>query len=669
MIWAWIIFGVMLLVAWTLLASHHWVPAIPWHGAAAWQALWSPLHAPSPSKPGQPSLSGMPWRGQGVWASIEGIGLATLTGVLGLWILAGTVAWLYHTPRPVRSWQTWGDWMVWRWPVMTWALLQHHPAGITDVLRRYQQTWRGRTGDGPSGDSLYRAAARVLDAGFAQSLGDAIWMTGPDGAPLRRMTVITDAQGIHPSWPQGFDASTMQAWVQWATQWAEIALHHAGIPGDWVVNAEGVVHPRILGGDGRGLSNTMASRVPPAPSDDGDVPEDARWGAEGLPWRVLRPIARRTLPVLAGPLPSRRAEEVVQVLAQLGIPDTVAVGGQRGLALDVVEVRPTPTLAARVLSPAVASDLAGQLGHGHVPLRTHYVTGKPGVIAIERPRPDRRFVDVVTACARTPRKVRDHLIEMALPVCIGVTPDGQVVWSDAATWPHLLVGGMTGGGKTTALVAWLASLMLTVPPRDLRLTLVDPKAGSQFPWADTVPHVDATLTTPDQVVGLVGDWAEEQERRYVQFRDWGVSDLAEARRQGHRTLPYRLLVVDEYKDLKDQLDKDTLKDLERNIGRLGQKARGAGLFLWIATQHPLAETISSTLKANLPARCALSVASTSASQVILDEPGAENLLGKGDAIFRAGDGRDVVRVQTPMAPEALWEILATAWMPDANDLS
>ena len=670
-------------IGWTALGRAGVVAPLHWHPQAAWvalrkgtRALSTPhprLASPGRSPTGSPPASVSSSIAHPALAPVHGLlmlALLLLGAVLLVWILWGTVTWLYNTPSSVRRFTLWIDWVLWRWPVVTAGHLTGHPAWGLDAWARHKRRWQSSPSvTGP--DATLTQAATVLALGFETSHAadqNLLWETLPDGAMIRRMLLIVESGSIRPRWQTGFHTATMQAWVQWATQWAEVALHHAGISGHWAVNGEGMIRP---GSDRASASApstaSLASPKSNPSSDASGLAPTIRWGSHGLPWTDLMPIAPQPLPTLAEPLPMSRAREVAHVLETLGIPDTEALGGQRGLAVDVVELRPTPALANRLLTSAMATTLAGQLGHGETPLRVHYVDQKPGILAVERPRPNRQFVDVVTALARTTSKDRQALMTMALPVCVGVTPDGRIIWSDAAMWPHLLVGGTTGGGKTTALVAWLASLMLTTPPDDLRLTLVDPKAGSQFPWATQVPHVDALLTTPQEVCALVAQWADEQEARYAAFRDAGVVDVYAARQAGLASYPFRLLVVDEYKDLKDQLDKDDLKELERNIGRIGQKARGAGLFIWIATQHPLAETISSTLKNNLPTRLALRVTSASASQVVLDEPGADTLLGKGDAFFKPGDASTLIRVQTPQASDRIWEVIRHGWQPTSQD--
>ena len=662
-------------LGWMMLAHYKIVSPFRWHGNAAWQALTQGRRglattttvttqtgttaaragnaannavAPTMAGTATGNVSGIHW--------IPWLGLTSAILVLA-WMVWGTAVWLYNVPPSARRWAVWGDWIVWRWPVISFARLSHHPDAQADAWTRHKRTWVAVSATATSSVDLAEAA-RVLDAGFATSKPDAVWTTTEDGMTTRRLTVVATGDIIHPHWETGFHAGTMQEWVQWATQWAETALHHAGIIGTWFVSAEGIVRRSATRSAAPEAAEAETPVTPPKPLVGG-LSDTTRWGRQGLTWGQLRSVALEPLPILSAPIPPERVQEVVQVLGHLGFPDTVAVGGQRGLTVDVAKIRPPAALAKRIL--AESATLAGQLGHGELPLRMAYVEGEAGVIAVERPRPDRQFVDLVTALARTNKETRQSLKKMALPVCCLVKADGSVLWSDASTWPHLLAGGTTGGGKTVTIGGWLTSLMITVPPSQLRMTLVDLKAGSSFPWAKDAPHVESLLTTPAEVQQLVAQWAEEMDARYEAFAAGGVADLKAAIAAGWTQYPYKLLVIDEFKDLKDQMEKDDLKEMERGLGRLVQKARGAGFFVWIATQHALAETINSTVKTNLDARLALKASSGSASHVILDDTGAETLLGNGDALFRSAPGKPPVRGQTPLATEGVWQAIREGW--------
>lgn len=664
-----IVLGILTILGWMALAHYGFVAPIHWHWHAAVQSLSQPLSqaaSPSPQKTGItktvlsstgtvhhaiPPVQGIAWQDPL---------MLVLLGILVAWILWGTILWLYNAPAAARRWRVWTDWILLRWPIITASYLSHREAWRTDGWHRHQRTWVAASSPTMT-DALESQAAMVLDTGFAHSEPDAVWFAQADGMMARRIVIVADAVGIHPQWPQGFHAKAMQAWVQWATQWAEIALHHAGIPGTWTVNPEGIVRRSLHKNPTTTEDHVVPPIVEPPPkSKVGGLAETVRWSKNGLAWGQLYQAAPDSIPALSAPIPPERVQEVVKVLGQLGFPETKAMGGQRGLTVDVVKIQPPATLAKRILGDA--GTIAGQLGHGDQPLHMAYVEGEAGVIAVERPRPDRQFVDLMTALVQTSAEDRRQLQKMAIPICLGVQPNGHVVWSDIMTWPHCLIGGTTSSGKTTVLSTMLTCLTITMPPSDLQITIVDPKQGSQFPWTSRMPHIENILIEPEDVVALIAQWANEQEERYKQFAELGAPDIITARQRGGLSLPYRLLVIDEYKDLKDRLDKDTLKDFERDISRLGQKARGAGFYLWIATQHPLASTISSTLKANLPTRIALLTSSSSDSQVILDEPGAETLLGKGDAFFRPADTHRLIRIQSPaVLNDALWDVIVNGW--------
>lgn len=272
------------------------------------------------------------------------------------------------------------------------------------------------------------------------------------------------------------------------------------------------------------------------------------------------------------------------------------------------------------------------------------------------------FIDLMVAMAHKDNGTQQVVKKMALPVCCLVEADESALWSDAAAWPNLLVGGTTGSGKTVTLTSWLASLMMGVSPSQLRVTLADPVCvGTTFPWAKSAPHVDALLTTPVEVQPLVAQWANEADARLAAFETGGVENVKAAIAAGWTQYPYRILVIDEYKGLKEQMEPDDLKAMEHDIERLSQQALETGLLLWITTQHTMVETIHSTFKANLPARLALKMASAAASQIILDDTGAETLLGKGDALFRSTPGESPVRGQIPLATEGVWQAIRDKW--------
>jgi S-DNA-T family DNA segregation ATPase FtsK/SpoIIIE len=220
--------------------------------------------------------------------------------------------------------------------------------------------------------------------------------------------------------------------------------------------------------------------------------------------------------------------------------------------------------------------------------------------------------------------------EWELPVYPGVDVLGAPFGFDLAVAPHLLVGGTTGSGKSVCLHALLQSLLLTRPPEQVQVVLIDPKAVEFNAYAKS-PHLfrnGNVLTQPDEALEMLNELVVEMEARHQQFARIGVRDLGEAIHKG-LPLPRVVVFVEELADLI--LRSDTVEEL---LIRLAQKARSAGIHLVLATQRPDANTFSGLLRSNIPARIALTVQKASESKIILDETGAEALTGRGDMLIR-----------------------------------
>ncbi len=208
---------------------------------------------------------------------------------------------------------------------------------------------------------------------------------------------------------------------------------------------------------------------------------------------------------------------------------------------------------------------------------------------------------------------------------------GNVIGADIAEFPHFLVAGGTGSGKSVYIHSVLLSLLMRNRPEDLKIILVDPKRVEMSKYKD-LPHLLCPIVTEPGKAKLVLDkLVDEMERRYDLFTDVGVSDMGQyneyARENGLEPLPYILIVVDEYADLVQ-----TVKEVQAPIMRLGQKSRAAGIHMLIATQRPSVNVITGDIKANIQVRVALATSSATDSVTILGEGGAELLLGKGDML-------------------------------------
>lgn len=254
------------------------------------------------------------------------------------------------------------------------------------------------------------------------------------------------------------------------------------------------------------------------------------------------------------------------------------------------------------------------------------------VLALDVPRPRETWHTVPGA------RLRDWATQAKdvpmLTVWPGVDVLGEPVHFDLAASPHLLVGGTTGSGKSVCLHALLLSLLWRLKPKDLQLTLIDPKrvelahygAFPQVTGGQIIEDIGDALETLD---GLV----DEMECRTLLLRQHGVANLAEGREQGRIDLPYVVVVVEELADLLFQS-----REAESPLVRLTQKARAVGIHLVLATQRPDSDTFSGLLRSNVPGRIALSVRTGAESKIILDETGAEKLLGAGDMLLRPQAG-------------------------------
>jgi S-DNA-T family DNA segregation ATPase FtsK/SpoIIIE len=238
---------------------------------------------------------------------------------------------------------------------------------------------------------------------------------------------------------------------------------------------------------------------------------------------------------------------------------------------------------------------------------------------------------------------------MSLPVAIGRDVRGAAVFADLAAMPHLIVAGSTGSGKSVAVNALLASLLMARTPEELRLVLVDPKVVELAPY-NGIPHLlTPSISDVPSAKNALGWCVNEMERRYGLLGAAGCKNIRSYNEKNAAAkLPFIVVIVDELADLMMQ-DK---KGVEPLIVRLGQKARACGMHVIVATQRPSADIVTGLLKSNFPSRLAFRVASGVDSHVVLDEQGAEQLLGKGDALLKTADTDAAVRVQAPWVSEA-----------------
>jgi S-DNA-T family DNA segregation ATPase FtsK/SpoIIIE len=276
-----------------------------------------------------------------------------------------------------------------------------------------------------------------------------------------------------------------------------------------------------------------------------------------------------------------------------------------------------------------------------------------GTIGIEVPNQNKEMVGMRSLLASE----KFIKTDMELPMALGKTISNEIFIADLAKMPHLLMAGATGQGKSVGLNAMLLSLLYKKHPSELKLVLVDPKKVELSLFRHIERHFLARLPDNDeaivtdtlQVVDTMQSLCIEMDRRYDLLKDAQVRNLSEYNdkfrkrkllpRDGHRFLPYIVVVIDEFADLIMTAG----KEIEMPIARLAQLARAVGIHLIIATQRPSVNIITGTIKANFPARIAFKVSSRIDSRTILDAGGADQLIGRGDMLL--SQGSDVIRLQ------------------------
>ena len=221
----------------------------------------------------------------------------------------------------------------------------------------------------------------------------------------------------------------------------------------------------------------------------------------------------------------------------------------------------------------------------------------------------------------------------ALPICLGADIKGTPVFADLAKMPHMLIGGTTGSGKSVGLNTFMLSLIAAKKPADLKFVMIDPKKIEFTIYNNQKYMMGPVITESWDAVKVLSLLTTEMDKRYDIFAENMVKNLAEYNENGDGHMPYIICVIDEFADLM-AVD----KSVEKDVMRLAQKARAAGIHLLLATQRPSVDVVTGVMKANFPTRLAYKMASRVDSQTIIDMPGAENLIGRGDCLFLASDG-------------------------------
>jgi S-DNA-T family DNA segregation ATPase FtsK/SpoIIIE len=331
----------------------------------------------------------------------------------------------------------------------------------------------------------------------------------------------------------------------------------------------------------------------------------------------------------------RGGRQVVEALAHFNV-DAQVTGTVSGPHVTRYELRLAPGIKMSKVSN-LKDDLAYAMAAEHVRILAP-IPGKQAV-GVEVPNRVRKMVHLGDVFQEAPDKWSP------LTVWLGKDIAGKAIGTDLAKQPHVLVAGTTGSGKSGCVNAMLSSILLRATPNEVRLVLVDPKRV-ELNHYEHIPHLlTPVITSPRLAANALANLIKEMEERYDVMsaaRTRNLEELNRARkRAGEAPLPYILCVIDELADLMMIAP----GEVEDSIIRLAQKSRAVGIHLLLATQRPSADVITGMIKANVPARIAFAVASQTDSRVILDQNGAESLLGQGDMLFRpAGEGRSA-RIQ------------------------
>jgi len=343
--------------------------------------------------------------------------------------------------------------------------------------------------------------------------------------------------------------------------------------------------------------------------------------------------------------------KLVETLGHFGVEAKI-VGIVSGPHVSRFELRLAPGTKVKKVTE-LSNDLAYALASTEIRILAP-IPGKQAV-GVEVPNTRRRLVRLGDIYAGRPEK------SSPLVAWLGKGIDGNAVSVDLAKMPHVLVAGTTGSGKSGCVNAILSSILMHASPNDVRLVLVDPKQV-ELNHYEHVPHLlTPVVTSPRLAANVLANLIGEMESRYgimgeARCRNLGELNRARAK-AGEPPLPHILCVIDELADLMMV----SPAEVEDSIIRLAQKSRATGIHLVLATQRPSTDIITGTIKVNIPARIAFAVSSQTDSRVILDQGGAEALLGQGDMLFRGAGTSKMARVQGAFVTEEEIARITSHW--------
>ena len=435
-------------------------------------------------------------------------------------------------------------------------------------------------------------------------------------------------------------------------------------------------------------------------SHEGPVARRRAKGTFQLPSTELLGLAGEDVPTVDKDRILEHAERLEKTLADYGVQGTVE------------EIHPGPTVTTYEVAPQAGTkvskvaNLADDLALG-LSRKVRIIAPIPGKSRIGFELPNDERIPVNLRELVEDKRFAKLASKAPLPVVLGRDIVGAPFYADLASMPHVIVAGATGAGKSVGLNVMLSSLLFWRNPDELRLLMIDPKVVELAPF-DGIPHMLHPVVTDMKLAAVALRWAvDEMERRYQLFATAGTKNILTFNHWVERVqrgelpipepsevealtadgavialpaskdgvdgislpgkLPHIVIVVDEFADLMMQQG----KEVEASVARLAQKARAAGMHVVLATQRPSVDVITGMIKANFPTRIAFRVAQKVDSRTILDEQGAEVLLGRGDMLVKLNGASDTRRVQCPFISEEevalLTDYLRTQGTPQYHD--